>query len=339
MMRRWGVGLLVGFWCLLAHGADFVVVVSVDGLGSVYLERLLAEGRLPQFKRLQVEGVSTLNARSDADVTVTLPNHTTMMTARPVRANGGHGWTSNVDPAPGATIHSNRGAYVTSVFDVVHDSGRRTGLWATKPKFSLFSVSYDSTNGAPDAVGEDHGRDKVDVFVREFSSPDLTRDFISCMSTQPCQFAFVHFNDGDATGHAQGWGSNTYNEAMVTIDGCVGQIMDLIDHHPRLKGKTTLIVTADHGGQRMNHQEADAPANYTIPFFVWGDGVVPGDLYTFNEGARSTPGTGRPGYEERPQPIRNGDAANLALRLLGLGPIPGSVINPDQDLRIAPAVR
>ena len=157
------------------------------------------------------------------------------------------------------------------------------------------------------------------------------------MSTQPCHFALVHFTETDSTGHTTGWGGNEYNTALAKIDGCVGDIMDLISTHPALRGRATLIVTADHGGKDRNHADAALPLDYTIPFIVWGAGVTPGDLYTWNQETRLAPGVSRPDYQAKPQPIRNGDVGNLALSLLGLGPIPGSSIGVGQDLRIAPA--
>ncbi len=328
--------LLFAGWifCALAHGADFVVAVSVDGLGSGYMQTLVDAGKLPHFKQLELQSAGTTNARNDYDITVTLPNHTSMLTSRPIKGSAGHGWTSNTDPAKGVTIHSNKGAYIASVFDVAHDHGKRTGLWATKTKFSLFQLSYDAEHGAPDTTATDHGRNKLDVFKYNKASRALTADFVRAMNEQPCQFAFVHFVEADSAGHGSGWGSEAFNAALIELDGCLGQIMDLISTNPALKGRTALIVTADHGGKDKNHAQADAPAIYTIPFFVWGAGAAYGDLYAFNSGARRDPAGTHPAYGEAPPPIRNGEVGNLALHLLGLGPIPGSKLDAQQDLKI-----
>ena len=68
-------------------------------------------------------------------------------------------------------------------------------------------------------------------------------------------------------------------------------------------------------------------------------GKYSGDLYAINLGSRRHPGTGQPPYGETGStpPIRNADAGNLALRLLGLPPIPdaGASVNRNQDLRIS----
>jgi hypothetical protein len=111
--------------------------------------------------------------------------------------------------------------------------------------------------------------------------------------------------------------------------------MDLIATNPVLKGKTTLIVTADHGGKEQGHGEAEEPLNYTIPFYVWGAGVTPGDLYAINAVSRQSPNGTRPSYAAPIPPVRNGDVGNLALSLLKLPPIPGSTINVKQDLKTA----
>ncbi len=328
--------LLFACWllCAIAHGAEYVVAVSVDGLGSGYMQALVDAGKLPHFKLLEMQAAGTTNARNDYDITVTLPNHATMLTSRPIKGANGHGWTSNTDPARGVTIHSNKGAYVASVFDVAHDHGKRTGLWATKSKFSLFQTSYDAVHGAPATTGIDQGRSKLDVFVCDNQSPALTANFVRSMTANPCQFALVHFTETDNTGHGSGWGSEAYNTSLITLDGCLGQIMDLISTNPALKGRTDLIVTADHGGKNKNHSQADEPAIYTIPFFVWGAGVTHGDLYAWNSGTRHDPAGARPTYDGALQPVRSGEVGNLALHLLGLGPIPGSSLNVKQDLQI-----
>jgi hypothetical protein len=150
--------------------AQFVIHISVDGMGSAYLQALIDEGQTPHFKRLQQEGVWTHNARTDFDYTITLPNHTSMVTGRPVMdktgspAIAGHHWIVNTDPGD-KTIHNNRHDYVKSAFDVAHDHGLRTAMFASKTKFVLYDQSYDERNGSPDTVGLDNGRDKIDLYV------------------------------------------------------------------------------------------------------------------------------------------------------------------------------
>ena len=76
-----------------------------------------------------------------------------------------------------------------------------------------------------------------------------------------------------------------------------------------------------------------------IPFAVWtgddaDDDSGSADLYELNAGTRFDPGLTQPPHDSDTPPIRNSDAANLALDLLGLPAIPGSTINAKQDLRI-----
>lgn len=319
------------------RAADYVVVVSIDSMGTTYMQKLVDAGRMPYFKRLEQESAWTANARNDCDIMVTLPNHTTMVTGRPVCGADGHDWRRNTDPGKGETLHSSKGGYVAGVFDGVHDHGKRTGVWATKTKFSLFDVSWDAEHGAPDVTGSDNGRDKVDVFVYRKSSVELTDDLLVSMAREPCQFAFVHYGEGDVIGHAKGWGSAEYDEALAGLDACVGRIMDFVATNSVMKGKTVVIITADHGGKGQDHSNAEEPLNYTIPFLVWGCDAAAGNLYAFNSKTRQDPGVGRPDYAQQPQPVRNGEVGNLALKLLGLGPIPGSTIGVKQDLAIRSA--
>ncbi|MEX0675943.1 MAG: alkaline phosphatase family protein [Pirellulales bacterium] len=321
--------------------AGYVIHISVDGLGSSYLQALVDKNEVPNFKRMQAEGAWTNNARTDFDFTITLPNHTSMVTSRPVRDKAaspaailGHQWTVNSDPGE-RTLHSNRHDYVKSTFDVAHDNGLRTGLFPSKSKFVVYDQSYDERNGAPDTTGEDNGRDKIDVYVKNGLPAVLTDSLIAEMKAKAIHYSFVHYGAPDLAGHAKQWGSPEYNAAVKTVDTCLGKLFEMIDADERFKGKTAIILSADHGGTGLNHGFNTNPLNYVIPFYVWGAGVQHGDLYELNRSTRVDPHSGSPDYSQRDrQPIRNGDGGNLALDLLGLGPIPDSSINAAQDLNV-----
>jgi Type I phosphodiesterase / nucleotide pyrophosphatase len=205
-------------------------------------------------------------------------------------------------------------------------------MYSGKGKFALFDRSYSEVHGAPDAVGINNGRDKIDSFLIHPIAHDV---FVADLSNHHYGYSFLHYLHLDGTGHSAEWGSAAWYATVQFIDASLGAIMRTIENDAKLAGDTVIILTADHGGTGTGHGIADDRKNYTIPVLVWGRGVTAGaDLYDLNLLSRFDPGTARPEYGVALPPIRNGDTGNLALSLLGLGAVPGSTINANQDLMV-----
>jgi hypothetical protein len=312
------------------------ILVSVDGLGGRYVDEQFAKGKLPGLAALEQAGSSTLNARSDYDNNYTLPNHTTILTGRPVNrdtdlpADAHHGWTINSVVDASYTLH-NAGnpalKYVASVFDVAHDHGKKTCLYAGKLKFSIFSNSYNALNGAVDTVGDDNGRNKIDrVVLLENSTELLISTAEGDLAGGVCDLAFIHITDLDTIGHGMGWGSESWLTGLDQVDGWIKRLLRFTN--PDDAGTPFgLVVTADHGGGDSGHGDPTDLWCYQVPFFAVGPGFTPNtDLYALAGSARCEPGLVRLRYSAIPQPIRNADAPNVILTMLGLPPVPGSLM-------------
>src|SRR6185295_4002035 len=102
--------ILVALASKATPAAEYVIHISVDGLNPRVMQSLIDAGEAPNFKRFEDEGAWTTNARSDYSFTNTLPNHTTILTGRPVLEPAGmpsapfHNWTSNIVPRRGMTL-------------------------------------------------------------------------------------------------------------------------------------------------------------------------------------------------------------------------------------------
>jgi hypothetical protein len=334
-------GMPAGFAAAVPAPVPYVIQLSVDGLGGIYLENLLATTpeRYPNFHRLVTQGASTFNARCDYSYSETVQNHVCMITGRPVLQPDGqpatvhHGYAYNY-MFPGWTIH-NMGnpsvGYVASTFDVAHDHGLATACLVGKEKLAVLYQSYDENHGAPDLVEEDQGRNKVD-FARstEYESSPLVWALVERLVFDPPHYTFLHLPEPDIYGHYYGWGTPIWNAAVAVMDGHLGLLLAAIESNPQMAGRTTLVLTADHGGgyPLNTHVDAGHPLNYTLPLLVWGPGWPAGaNLYDLFAN-RFNPGSTQPDYNAVQQPLRNGDAGNLALLALGLPPIPGSSLVP-----------
>lgn len=293
-----------------------VLAISVDGLNPAALKSLGT--RVPNYRRLLRQGASTLNARTAYELTDTLPNHTGMMTGRPVASASGHRVTFNED-RPGSWLAKVAGHYLPGMFDGTHDRAMRTALYVSKVKFDFLDRSWNGTHGARDRVGANNGRDKIDLYVRTHEDT-LARRVVGDLVRAPRPLVFWHIVNPDKAGHAHGFMSQRYLDAVRRTDSYVGTLLAAVDRHPWLRQRLTVILTSDHGGKGASHRDPTKYANYRIPFLAWGAGVKRGaNLYALNP-ARLDPGTGRPTYAGR-QPIRNTDVADLALTLLGVPPV------------------
>lgn len=131
-----------------------------------------------------------------------------------------------------------------------------------------------------------------------------------------------------------GWNTPGYYDAVRRSDANLQALITELDRVGILD-QTTIIVTSDHGGPAGSdsHRDARVAANSTVPFVVYGADTGTGvDLYAINP-TRFDPGTSSIN-KSGPQPVRGHAAGNLALDLLGLPAIPGSVVNADHSLRV-----
>lgn len=327
-----------------------VIQMSLDGLGAYYLRFFVtnAPAQFPNFVRLAQESAYTFEARCDYDISETIPNHATIFTGRPVMQPAGlpnsthHGYDLNF-PNPGDTFHAQGNTnvpYKSSFYDVAHDYGLTTALYAGKTRFAICERSYNGTNGAPDLVpeGGDNGRRKIEFYntpAADISGVNISNEvnllIQDLTNAMPKRYSFIHIAEPDLTGHMSGWRSAAWSNAVRNVDFQLGRILNVINANPTLSNRTALIVSADHGGGGVtatSHTQAYHVTNYTIPFFLRAPGIAGGsDIYALYSN-RGNPGTNRTDYNTVPQPIRNGDGGNLALGLLGLPPIPGSFMVP-----------
>jgi predicted AlkP superfamily pyrophosphatase or phosphodiesterase len=210
---------------------DYVIHISVDGLRADAVTALGIDNA-PNYYRLRTEGAFTDNARTDVGETVTLPNHTTQLTGRGVHGDSGHNYTANVIPSPKTTLHRNKGSYIKSVFDVVHDNGLSTCLYASKEKFVLYEQSYNESNSARDTIGEDNGCNKIDRYLFNEDMAVLVASYLKAMTSTPYNYCMLHLRHPDIAGHGYHWDitpGSAYLESIMRIDDLLGNILAPID--------------------------------------------------------------------------------------------------------------
>lgn len=310
-----------------AHASEgrMVLVISVDGLNRQVF-REMGPRELPHIWRLVKHGAATRNARTEPEMTVTLPNHVGMVTGRRIDASrGGHGvtWNSN---RIGMTVHDSAGETVHSMFNNVRGAGGTTAVFATKKKFSIFNRSW------PAAVQKNVIRDGHDGNVTWQMRRHLRREFPT--------LTFLHLGLPDRAGHRFGWMSPGHERAVRRTNDLIGAILRTRANSPRLRRELAIVFTADHGGipGTSKHYGKRRLTNNQVPFAVYARYAAGGsDLYARSTDYQRPHRNCRCQEQDLPpqrlaQPVRNGDVANVAMDVLGLPPVRGSLWGADRDL-------
>jgi predicted AlkP superfamily pyrophosphatase or phosphodiesterase len=240
-----------------------VAIISVDGLRP---DALTAEWA-PHILALAQRGAYAFAAQTVYPST-TLPGHTSMLTG--------------VEPsAHGVTFDEYRETFrltTPTVLSLAHGAGKHTVMVIGKNKLRQLAVAGTLDSFVLATRGD------VDVVNEAIALIPAGFDLLVVLLPQT-----------DQTGHASGWMSAEYLAQVRQTDEAVSRLVS------QLPPETTVIVTADHGGQLKSHGSRNR-LDMTIPWIIVGPSVV-------HRGPLS-------------RPVRTVDTAPTVLVLLGITPSP-----------------
>ncbi|TGN64639.1 hypothetical protein EXE59_12200 [Nocardioides eburneiflavus] len=310
-------------------GVDHVVVVAVPGLTSTVVRGTSAPG---EAARMRDNGASTTNARTVTESTEADANLFSLLSGRRVfPKRGGHGVGSK-KKLP-ATVHSSAGQYVSSVFDLAHNMSNRTMFLSSRQATQLVLRSYNRKTGGKDPYGVDDGTAKIDTFKIKKDDATAVGQWRDKIAKRAARLSVIELGGVLDEGLDGGFRGPAYQKAVRKAFQRVAAIRRSIAKQPEMAGRTLLVVTGTGGAQKSKGSSRTWAQSYRVPMWVTGPGVpADSDLYELNPSFTS-PGKQQVGYSGA-QPIRVGDLTNLVTRTLGLPPVPGSSMDPEQRFQV-----
>lgn len=200
----------------------------------------MAQAVAPAIQGLARRGAYTWQAQTVVPSS-TLPGHASMLS----------GYEPSVHRITWDDYRAEKGTItVPTIFSIAHEAGLRTAMVIGKDKLA--------TLNAPGTI---------DRYVLTSQGDAAVANEAVAQLAAGVDLLFVHFPQTDLTGHAKGWMSATYLQQIADTDQAVGRIL------LALPPETTVILTADHGGNGITHGSA-APLDTTIPWIIAGPRIL-----------------------------------------------------------------
>ena len=219
----------------VAQTKPLVILVSIDGFRADYFGR----GLTPNIAALAAGGVRAQSMRP-AFPSVTLPNHTTLVTGL---YPDHHGIVNNQmeDPAIPGVLFS-----LSNAHDVRWWTGH-TPIWVTAEQQGLHTAS----EFWPAADIPNHGVVPEHVLGFDEKVPpdqrtDMVLSWLDLPAGQRPDFTALYFDQVDHAGHLGGPDSDVVDQALRSVDAAIGRLVTGLRQRG-LFDRTDLVIVADHG--------------------------------------------------------------------------------------------
>lgn len=205
-----------------------VLLVSIDGLSPDSLFQADQLGlKIPTLRRLMAQG-ATAERMVNVNPTVTLPNHTTMVTGTSPNI---HGVFNNRPFIPAAKLPSFYQDYQSIKVPTLWSAAKAAGMGTA----SLF---WPVTQNSQHVI--DHN-----VITGSSTDDDaITRDAIAIMQRDRPELMTVHYVSHDSAQHKFGPRTPEAFASLERIDAALGR---LLDAQAKIYDKPIVAVTSDHG--------------------------------------------------------------------------------------------
>ncbi len=211
----------------------------------------LAAAGTPNIQRLMEKGSFSLTART-VTPSITLPAHFSIFTSMSPPGHNVLANTARPEPSPAAW----------GIMDLAKYNGLKTA--------AFFSWEYLRNLWLPKAV------DYALCMNTALTDPDHDANFARAaggyLVEKMPDFCFIYFERVDKMGHAHGFMSEPYLEAVRSADRGVGQILDMLAF-AGLEDLYNIILQSDHGGIE-DHHEVDLPEVMRIPWIAAGPDIA-----------------------------------------------------------------
>ena len=247
--------------------APRLIVIGIDGLSVDGV----VSAKTPRLHELMERSAWTLVARGVMP-TLSSPNWASMIDgAGPEQ----HGITSN--------------GYLRKMVEIEPVCRDEEGMFPT-----VFQVMRAQQPSSRIAIFHDWGgfanlveKHAPDVMQHVHPAPKTAETAADYWKRNHPALMFVHLDNVDHTGHADGWATPSYYRAVEDADSYAGLILDMLRQENALDS-TYVLISSDHGGKGHGHGK-NSLEEIQIPWILSGPGIQPGRVaaavYTYDTAA------------------------------------------------------